>query len=318
MPGCEICCSERQRSILISGRVVHLCSECLGVHLDFPKLAASLEAAKGRKCIDPDCEAHAASWGRGIEELRKEQAAKDAEAPGWLEKTNKEVEAMHKRIVKSLSETMVPRVQEPGDLAKAYAAAGTPADLSSVNAALALPAEPKLCVCGHPVRDHWKDCGGCWKVIPGKITDSGNCDCEQFAEATRLCTCGHPLGWHYPKAPTRCGWQENKGAPDCLCERFTEAIGWRKEAAATPFGREQLAHLCACGHPPVCHYESSGPCNLSTCTCGKFAEAIYQETCGNAAINGLCCLRFVGHSGAHENGQHCWLNETEAPNAKAS
>jgi hypothetical protein len=55
---CWMCCSTDTAVFEVKGRKFWSCEACIMAHIDLPRLAASLEAAKGRKCIDPGCETH--------------------------------------------------------------------------------------------------------------------------------------------------------------------------------------------------------------------------------------------------------------------
>lgn len=189
---CELCCSQQPAKIHnIAGRTVQLCHACIVSHLDFPRLAASLEAAKGRKCIDPSCEAHNPKPLRSLTAELKKVFPR----PGPV--TQEDVV----RITGVCGCGCTVSAHDMGGKCRLCRCQSGPDFMAQVEA---FRGPPRLCGCGHPMSDHWKDCGGCWKIIPGKTTDSGNCDCEAFTEPPKdaLCTCGGvAIGLHLSYCP---------------------------------------------------------------------------------------------------------------------
>jgi hypothetical protein len=171
---CELCCSCNAYHWELYGRLVQLCPACLWAHIDFPKLAASLEAAKGRKCLDFGCPAH---WpreyaGKWTDNDLCDEQHQSGPPPCRLKKGH---EGLHFNGFISWPfpglHLEVPAMCRCGHSDQYHNGRCTECACYGVMLAVA------LCICGHAGDDHGINSHRCW---------ADSCECEKFEESSGL------------------------------------------------------------------------------------------------------------------------------------
>jgi len=240
MTQCALCCSMVTWPYEINGRRVRICRDCFIAHLDFPRLAASLEAANGRKCIDPACETHNPKPYSLAEEFEK-------------------VEALHRRLAKQKAEQyaeMLKSVMVPAEKVLA-ALEEKPALCASKPPVQYIP----LCFCGHQMKAH----------LASGICAHGECDCKKASQQFMPTPEPELCGQRYPAFDAKATCILYAGHPlgDPLTHLDANGVTWL-DSKFCACGHERIAHKNG-GDGCFFLYYAESP--IGQCPCEKFTES---------------------------------------------